>query len=100
VTNLGPQEADSVIVTATLPSGTTLDSATGVFSITGGVVTWPLGTLPADATVSLGLSLSADATAPFGTRLVLVMQVSSAAPDPDPTNNRSEVSTRLVVHEN
>jgi uncharacterized repeat protein (TIGR01451 family) len=99
VTNLGPQEAQDVTVTATLPAGTALVSATGEYSVAEGVVTWQLGTMTAGATASLDLSLSVDNTVPFGTRLVLVMQVSSAMGDPDSTNNRSQVSTLLLAFE-
>ena len=85
LTNDGPRDATNVEVADTFPAGLTLDTATptqGTFS--GGV--WDVGTLPAGASTTLTLDVTADAA---GSRRN-VAQVSAADqfdPDSVPANN-------------
>ncbi|MEW5852151.1 MAG: tandem-95 repeat protein [Myxococcota bacterium] len=62
--NAGPGAALSAVLSDTVPAGTTFVSATGGGTLSGGAVTWNLGTLPSGAsgTVSFTVSVSVDGT--------------------------------------
>ncbi|MFN0182137.1 MAG: hypothetical protein ACKVZ0_25310 [Gemmatimonadales bacterium] len=84
VGNSGPSDAQSVIVTDTLPSGVTFVSATGGGTLAGNVVTWPaIATLAAGASQSYTLVVSAAA----GGSYLNVVASTSTTPDPVPGNN-------------
>jgi uncharacterized repeat protein (TIGR01451 family) len=96
VANAGPGSAQSVVVEDTLPTGTTLVSATGVgWSCTGSGA--PLRCtrdgLAAGATApTISVTVAVPPTAATGTSLRNVAQVTSATTDPDPTNNSSDAT--------
>jgi uncharacterized repeat protein (TIGR01451 family) len=65
ITNLGPDEATSVVLTDTLPSGEAFSSATqsqGTNSASGGTVTCSFGTIPAGATATATIRVIAQAS--------------------------------------
>jgi uncharacterized repeat protein (TIGR01451 family) len=95
VSNAGPSEATGVVLTDRLPEGVTFSSATPAeASVEAGVVTWPeLATLKAGADASYSVVVKVDP----GTTGVLTNSatVSAATPDPDRSNNTSEVQTTV-----
>jgi uncharacterized repeat protein (TIGR01451 family) len=56
---------DGVVITDTVPSGTTFVSATGGGTLSGGVVTWNIGTIPANTT-GLTVTFTVNVTAASG----------------------------------
>ncbi|MEJ2218375.1 MAG: hypothetical protein P8099_17365, partial [Gemmatimonadota bacterium] len=92
--NAGPQTADSVVVTDTLPLLTTLLSASAG-GVSRGVLHWLVGSLATGQTASMTMTLRL-ATGSAGT-LTNVAHISSSLPDPDPSDNTSSVSTTVSV---
>ncbi len=87
VSNAGPLAATSVVVTDTIPLGTTLSRATGSPTQAGRVLTWPvIASLAVNATRTDTVVLFAPATA--GT-IGNVAGVSALTPDTLTANNRS-----------
>lgn len=60
VTNSGTATASGVTLEDTLPVGTTFESATGAYTVAGGVVTWEVGNLNPGASESVTLSVLTD----------------------------------------
>src|SRR5207302_863904 len=85
VTNAGPSAASGVIMTDSLPAGVTFVSASGNGANNSGIVTWTLGTLAANTTTDLTLTV----TAPASGSITNVAMVNSPTGDPDPTNSVS-----------
>jgi uncharacterized repeat protein (TIGR01451 family) len=90
ITNLGPSDAIGVVVTNTLPAGSTFVSASDGGTNDNGTVTWFLGTLTNGQSFSLTLTV----TAPPSGSLTNIAGVYSLTGDPDPTNN---VTSLLVT---
>jgi uncharacterized repeat protein (TIGR01451 family) len=95
VTNAGPSAATSTVLTDTLGSILNFVSATtsqGTFSVSGGVVTFNLGTIAFGGTVTASVTAQAledgnttDATS-----------VTSSSPDPNTANNSASASTSVA----
>ncbi|GEL45369.1 hypothetical protein CHO01_04850 [Cellulomonas hominis] len=93
VTNAGPDAAEDVTVTDTLPP-TLLDPAADAGGVVaGGTVTWSLGTLAAGQTVTL----TASGRAPADGTLVNVVSATSTTPDPDASNNDGSADSETVT---
>jgi uncharacterized repeat protein (TIGR01451 family) len=90
-TNLGPSTATNVVVTDTLPSGSTFVSASGSCAHAGGVVTCQLGTLARNAFIALSIEVE---TASAGT-LVNTATATAIEPDPNGGNNTATASTTV-----
>jgi uncharacterized repeat protein (TIGR01451 family) len=93
VTNHGPSDAMSTVVTDTLPAGITLVSPVPAgCTESGATVTCTIGTLSASQSVGIDLhvhvGLAAENSAPQNTATV-----SSATPDPNPTGAKSATTT-------
>ena len=88
VTNHGPSDASDVVLTDTLPAGTTFVSSSC------GANPCAIGTLPAGAAVvvTLVVSVDANATSP----LVNQATVTATTPDPAPANNTSRFETAVT----
>ncbi len=67
--NTGTDQATNVVIEDLLPGDASYVSSTGGGSESGGVVTWNLGSLPANATGSLNVTVRADSPLPDGTVL-------------------------------
>jgi uncharacterized repeat protein (TIGR01451 family) len=83
VTNFGPSDASSVVVTDTLPASVTFISASGSGTTNAGVVTWNLGTL----TNGQSSNLTVTVTSPASGSLTNIAGVSSPTGDPISMNN-------------
>jgi uncharacterized repeat protein (TIGR01451 family) len=95
VTNSGPSSASGVSLVDTLPSNLTYKSATasqGTFSISGGVVTFSVGSMPAGSSVTA--SITALVTEDGSTSNTAT--VSSNNPDPNPANNSASATTSFT----
>jgi uncharacterized repeat protein (TIGR01451 family) len=92
--NHGPTDASAVVLTDTLPAGTTFVTASPDCGHDGGVVTCALGDLRAGGARQRTIIVRVDATA----ALTLENEVSIAAaePDPDPANDRATLVTALA----
>lgn len=95
VFNQGPEAADDVKVTATLPQGLTLNStssSSGSCSQSNQVVTCSLGTMSAGSSATVGLL-----TAPGGPGdWVVAASVSAEQDDPNSGNNTSEALSHVT----
>src|SRR5581483_5091731 len=93
VTNFGPSAASSVIVTDALPVGVTFVNASGNGVNNSGMVTWNVGTLIANATTNLTLTVQVPASG----SITNVATVGSPTADPNPTNSVSPpVPTSII----
>ena len=95
VTNNGPDSSQSAQVTDTLPAGLTFVSAPGcVFN--NGTVSCDLGTLANGATQAFTVTTTVNK--PYDGAIPLVNEANADAPgDPTPGNNKSTVSTPVIV---
>ncbi len=93
VTNLGPTDAATVVITDTLPATGTFVSASDGGTVTSGVVTWPTIAMmtPAD-TVIYTVTFVAPTTGSVVNRAV----ASTSTADPNTANNSSSVSTTVA----
>jgi uncharacterized repeat protein (TIGR01451 family) len=98
VVNLGPDAANSVVLTDPLPAGTTFVSCTAVpGSCTGPApgtdgVTADLGTIAVGSAATV--TIVVDVTASYG-NLVNTATATSSTPDPNPGNNSSTAVTTI-----
>src|SRR5262249_40922645 len=95
VTNSGPGSASGVTLADTLPSNLAYKSATasrGTFSVSGGVVTFSVGTVPSGGSVTA--SVTALVTEDGSTSDTVT--VSSNNPDPNPANNNASATTSFT----
>jgi uncharacterized repeat protein (TIGR01451 family) len=95
VTNAGPSSASVTTLTDTLPSVLNFKSATtsqGTFTVSGGLVTFSLGTIPANGTVTASVTAQAveDGSASN------TVSVSSSSPDPNAANNTASATTSFA----
>ena len=96
VENLGLADAPNVVVTDTLPTGTTLVSSTGcVESPAGGAPTCTIASVPAGGTaeVTLVVSVGAAAVGP----LVNVATIAPSQANQDPANDSATTSTAVAA---
>ena len=96
-TNMGPSTASNVVVRDNLPAGVAFQSASGSYSLSNNVVTWPGMTLAMGASANITLTLIAPASGSF----VNVASSTSDTPDPNMNNNNgsaagSRVSTSVT----
>lgn len=95
VTNAGPDAAEDVTVTDTLPPTLLAPVADAGGVVAAGTVTWSLGTLAPGQTVTLTIS----GTAPADGTLVNVVSATSTTPDPDASNNDGTAPSETVTTE-
>jgi uncharacterized repeat protein (TIGR01451 family) len=97
VRNNGPNSAPNVVITDTMPAGTTFVSANptrGTCSNAGNLVTCNIGTLANHR--SAAIIIVVKVTAPNGTILNNTAQGSSSYPDPNLSNNADSARTKVV----
>lgn len=96
VTNLGPGTAVDAVLVDTLPDNlgpATVTSTVRTCVVVVVVITCALGDHAADTQVVVSVSTSITATT--ATTITNVATVASETPDPNPDNNRDEVTTHL-----
>lgn len=96
ITNQGPSDATSVIVTNQLPVGITFVSATtsqGGCARSGDTVRCDLGTISANASASIAIVVRPTLSGLVST----IVSVSSAVSDGNTANNASSATTRVVT---
>ncbi|MFC1660667.1 DUF11 domain-containing protein, partial [Gemmatimonadota bacterium] len=96
VANKGPDPAMRVVVSDTIPAGMSFLSATGEFSEAGGVIVWEVGTLDAGVSVLQSVSVSVDLAGEKDEKVVNIVGVTSATPDPKEKNNTAEAKTTIT----
>jgi uncharacterized repeat protein (TIGR01451 family) len=96
VSNSGPQTASNVVVTDTIPAGTTFVSAVASQGSCSGTatVTCTLGAITAGGTATITLTLTAPAAGATLTNSATV--VNTPESDPNPANNTSAPATTVV----
>ncbi len=95
VNNAGPADADNVVVTDSLPAGTSFVSdSNGVCEAAGPLVTCELGALEAASSTDFELVVAVTDAAP--NPLANVVLVESDSIDPDSTNNTSTDTTEIT----
>ncbi|MEE4272434.1 MAG: hypothetical protein V2I67_12215 [Thermoanaerobaculales bacterium] len=99
VNNLGPDDAESVLVSITLPDGLSyVTDSCSAGMMASDLWQWVVATLPAGASDSCTLDLSADAgaTGPF-TVVGTVEHTVPTATDPNPSNDTTTTQVSLVA---
>jgi uncharacterized repeat protein (TIGR01451 family) len=93
VTNAGPSTVSDAVVTDTIPAGTTFKAAQDGGTQTGGVATWTLGPLAANATATVHLivTVQKNRTADISNDV----SVASAVADPDTTDRSTTVVSKV-----
>jgi uncharacterized repeat protein (TIGR01451 family) len=91
VTNFGPTTANGVMLTDTLPSGTSYSSASQGCIFSSGFITCDIGALAPNSSATFQIS----AVALMAQDLVNTAQVNSTTTDPNSANNRATVSVTI-----
>jgi uncharacterized repeat protein (TIGR01451 family) len=95
VTNAGPAAASGAMLTSTLASILNYKSAAvsqGTFTVSGGVVTFSLGTIAANGKVTASVTAQAGEDGSTSNTAA----VSSSSPDPNTTNNNASATTSFT----
>jgi uncharacterized repeat protein (TIGR01451 family) len=91
--NDGPADAEDVVVTDDIPSGTSFLSASNGGTLSSGTVNWSVGTLASGASVNLTLVVAVD---PGRTAdLSNTAEIDSSTDDPTPGNNSDTEATEV-----
>ena len=99
VTNAGPSDAATVVLTDVLPVGITYVSATpdqGSCSESAGTVTCGVGTVSDGASVDVVIAVTVDADTPPGT-ISNIVSISSATSDPSVANDSASEDTTITT---
>jgi uncharacterized repeat protein (TIGR01451 family) len=94
VSNAGPADAEDVVVSDPLPTGTTFVSATGGGTESGGTVTWNVGTLGNGASTSFEVTVEVDPA--VTSDLSNSAAVTSSMFDPDPSDDEAVEVTAVT----
>jgi hypothetical protein len=84
-------EAISATITATLPSGLIFESASLTPTVSGNVLTWQVGDLPAGSgpfTILVTATVAGDAV--LGSYLTVPVEIASTSPELELVNNQEE----------
>jgi uncharacterized repeat protein (TIGR01451 family) len=96
VNNLGPGPSNSIVMTDTLPAGTSFVSCTptqGACTFSSGTVTANIGTLPSLGSASVSIVVTV--TAAPGSTLSNTANVNSPTPDPNLANNTATATATV-----
>jgi uncharacterized repeat protein (TIGR01451 family) len=102
VTNLGPDDAQTVVMTDTLPSALTVGSCSssgvGVCATSGSTITVTYSALAANASATITLTGTLKSGLARGTIVTNTASVQASSPnDPNTTNNTDKASFRVIV---
>src|SRR5581483_6261521 len=90
----GPNTASNVVVSDTLPTGSTFVTATGPYSVTNGLVTWqPITTFSTSFSNNYDITITAPASGP----ITNVASALSDMFDPVATNNNGAGNNSIAV---
>jgi uncharacterized repeat protein (TIGR01451 family) len=92
-TNFGPSTASNVVVSDSLPAGTTLVNASGNYSVNSGIITWSAANLLAGAATNFTVTL----TAPASGTLTNIASSTADTADPNPGNNDGSSPNSAVI---
>jgi uncharacterized repeat protein (TIGR01451 family) len=92
-TNFGPSTASNVVVRDMLPAGATLQTASGNYFVSNGVIVWDAATLAGGAATNFIVTLTAPAS---GTLTNIGSSISDTA-DPNPGNNDGSSPSSVVA---
>ncbi len=97
-TNNGPSDALNVVVSDTVPTGTTFNASlsSAGCTILGVTVTCPVGTLADGASASFTLVFDIDSSVPHNTSLVNEAVVTTTTDDPDEDDNEASVINTVI----
>jgi len=95
--NKSSQDAESVVITDTLPSATTYISDTAPFSrtVVENTVTWEVGALAGSASGQFTLMAKVAPTATTGSTLINTIHIGSNLPESDYSNNSAQTATKI-----
>ena len=96
VNNLGPNDAENVQVSDTLPSEATFDFTEGCDNDPGGVPTCDLGTILSGDNKSFEITVNLDSEITPGTIITNAASASSDNPDPENENNTADTDTTIL----
>jgi uncharacterized repeat protein (TIGR01451 family) len=98
ITNLGPSDAQGVVLTEAVPANTTYVSATGATcNQSAGTVTCSVGTVAVGVPVTITFTTKINAGTPRGTRISDTANVTTTTSDPVSTNNTASSSTTVAI---
>src|SRR6185369_7022585 len=103
LSNAGPDDAADVVFSDVPPTGVTFTSCTsteGACTISGGVASLNLATVPDGATVTITIQATLSTTMTDGTNLVNTPSVTSSTSDPDASNNTGSGSSTTITVQN
>jgi uncharacterized repeat protein (TIGR01451 family) len=98
--NAGSAAADNVVVTNTLPAGTTLaglDYCTVSPTVNGQLLIWQLGNIPPGNSGYLGFSVQLTDTAVIGSLITDTVQIGSSSGEDNPANNQVSLGSRVTA---
>ena len=98
LTNHGPDDADEVVVTDTLPSHISFVSANenGLYDPLTHTVRWTFGYLVPNETIVMEITTRVDSETPMGTILRNMVYASTTTTDPNPDNNRAFAEVEVL----
>jgi uncharacterized repeat protein (TIGR01451 family) len=96
--NGGPDPAEDVIITATLPLSTTYLTYSGAYSptVSGRQLIWSIGALPAHSSNNLNYTIYLDEATPVDSVLTNTVQIATTTTDPDLTNNSATLTNTVT----
>src|SRR5439155_764372 len=97
--NIGNANATGVVITDTVPSGTTFVSATAGGSLSGGVITWNIGAVGTGASGSVQLVVKVNSPLPNGTVITntgWTIDTNEALPQPGPDATTTVTSAPVI----
>ena len=93
VTNFGPATANGVVLTNTLPAGSTYGSSSGgTVALAGTNLVWSVGTLAKDATASLTVTVAASTPGTVGS----TSRIRADQSDPYSGNNSASIGATVI----
>jgi uncharacterized repeat protein (TIGR01451 family) len=97
LTNSGPSDASSVVVTDNLPASVAFASASPPCAHASGVVTCPVASLSAGANMVFSVAVTVESSTPEGTLLANASVAGAAEADANAANNSSTITSSVLA---